>query len=179
MTTHAMIDLETLGTNYDATVLTIGGVKFNPNKISDPFQEFYYKFDVDEQTERGRKVDDDTLAWWGSQPKDVQEEAFGDANRMPVVDILKALKKWCVGIDTLWCQGPAFDVVIMEHMYRQWNLIVPWPFWIVKDSRTLFGIMPEDPRKKINFKAHNALEDCKVQALCVQQCVQQLGLVLK
>ena len=38
MTTHAMIDLETLGTNYDATVLTIGGVKFNPNKISDPFQ---------------------------------------------------------------------------------------------------------------------------------------------
>ena len=30
MTTHAMIDLETLGTNYDATVLTIGGVKFNP-----------------------------------------------------------------------------------------------------------------------------------------------------
>ena len=30
MTTHAMIDIETLGTKPDAVVLTIGGVKFNP-----------------------------------------------------------------------------------------------------------------------------------------------------
>ena len=29
MTTHAMIDLETLSTNPDATILTVGGVKFD------------------------------------------------------------------------------------------------------------------------------------------------------
>jgi hypothetical protein len=39
--------------------------------------------------------------------------------------------------------------------------------------------MPVDPRKAINFAAHNALEDCKVQALCVQQTIQELGLTLK
>ena len=27
---HAMIDLETLSTNPNATILTVGGVKFNP-----------------------------------------------------------------------------------------------------------------------------------------------------
>ena len=53
MTTHAMIDLETLGTGPDCVVLTIGGVKFNPNDISEPWEEFYYRFDVDEQLEKG------------------------------------------------------------------------------------------------------------------------------
>jgi hypothetical protein len=55
---------------------------------------------------------------------------------------------------------------------------LPWNFWQIKDSRTLFQIMPKDPRKEINFQAHNALEDSKVQALCVQQSIKQLGLVV-
>jgi exodeoxyribonuclease VIII len=179
MTTHAMIDLETLATGFDATVLTLGGLKFNPNNMSDPHSEIYFKLDVDEQTERGRRVDDSTIEWWATQPKEVQEDAFGESDRTPVYDVLRALSKWCVGVDTIWCQGPAFDIVILEHMYKQWDHHIPWPFWLIKDSRTLFGIMPQDPRKKIEFKAHNALEDCRIQALCVQQCIKELGLIVK
>ena len=32
---HAMIDLETLSTNPNAVVLTIGGVKFDPKQADD------------------------------------------------------------------------------------------------------------------------------------------------
>ena len=173
-----MIDLETLATGFDATVLTIGGVKFDPNNISQPMQEFYYKFDVDEQTARGRRVDENTIAWWGKQSKEVQQDAFSEDGRTPVIDVLKALNKWCVGVESIWCQGPAFDIVILEHMYKEWGHHLPWNFWQIKDSRTLFQIMPKDPRKEINFQAHNALEDSKVQALCVQQSIKQLGLVV-
>lgn len=179
MTIHAMIDLETLGTSPDCAVLTIGGVKFNPNAISEPYQPFYYRFNVDEQLERGRTVLDSTLEWWGQQEASVREEALGDENRTPVLEVLQALNKWCVGVDTIWCQGPAFDIVILEHMYRQYDHHIPWPFWKIRDSRTLFGIMPKDPRKEINFAAHNALEDCKVQALCVQQTLQKLQLEVR
>ena len=36
MSTHAMIDLETLGTQPDCVILTLGGIKFNPyNKEDD------------------------------------------------------------------------------------------------------------------------------------------------
>ena len=179
MATHAMIDLETLGTGPDCVVLTIGGVKFNPNEISTPHNEFYYRFDVDEQLAKGRTTLDSTLEWWGKQEKSVREEALGDEGRTPGLDVLKHLNKWCVGADVIWCQGPAFDIVILEHMYRQYQHHVPWPFWKIRDSRTLFSIMPSDPRKEIEFDAHNALEDCKVQALCVQQSIGKLKLKLK
>ena len=179
MTIHAMIDLETLGTAPDCAVLTIGGVKFNPNVISEPYQPFYYRFEVDEQLEKGRTVLDSTLEWWGQQADDVREEALGDADRTPVLEVLQALNKWCVGVDTIWCQGPAFDIVILESMFKEYNHHIPWPFWKIRDSRTLFGIMPVDPRKAIDFAAHNALEDCKVQALCVQQTLQKLQLEVR
>ena len=104
MTTHAMIDLETLGTGPDCVVLTIGGVKFDPNAISEPYQPFYYKFNVDEQLDKGRTTLESTLEWWGKQEASVREEALGDDNRTPVLEVLQALNKWCVGADTIWCQ---------------------------------------------------------------------------
>ena len=179
MTTHAMIDLETLGTGPDCVVLTIGGVKFNPNLVSTPREEFYYRFEVDEQLEKGRTTQESTLEWWGKQEASVREEALGDENRTPVLEVLQALNKWCVSADTIWCQGPAFDIVILENLLKQYNHHTPWPFWKIRDSRTLFGIMPKDPRKAIDFAAHNALEDCKVQALCVQQTIKELGLTIR
>jgi len=35
--------------------------------------------------------------------------------------------------------------------------------------------MPRDPRKDIDFSAHNALEDCRVQSICVQKTMKHLG----
>ena len=179
MTTHAMIDLETLGTTPDCAVLTIGGVKFDPNLIHKPTQEFYYRFEVNEQLDKGRTTLESTLEWWGKQDEEVREEALGDGNRTPVIEVLQALNKWCVGVDAVWCQGPAFDICILENLYRQYDHHIPWAFWKIKDSRTLFGIMPKDPRKEFDFAAHNALEDCKVQAICVQHTIKELGLTIR
>ena len=109
MTTHAMIDLETLGTTPDCVVLTIGGVKFDQNSLSSPRDELYFRFEVNEQLNKGRTTMESTLEWWGKQEESVREEALGDGNRTPVLEVLQALNKWCVGADTIWCQGPVFD----------------------------------------------------------------------
>lgn len=179
MSIHAMIDLETLGTKPDSVILTIGATKFDPNEYGKTYQEFYHRVDVDEQVSMGRTIDEDTLSWWGQQEADVVEEALGDHNRTSVSEVMTSLNKWCVGVDAFWCQGTAFDFPIMESLYRQLDHHIPWAFWRVRDSRTLFQIMPKDPRKEIKFAAHNALEDARVQALCVQQTLQQLGLTVK
>ena len=178
MALHAMIDLETLGTRPDGVILSVGGVKFDPNgtRIID---EFHYKLNVDEQQERGRSVDPGTVEWWGNQSPDVIESAFGLEGRTPVDEFLEEFKRWCVGADAYWAQGPTFDMCMLENMYVQYGKNYPWAFWKVRDSRTLFSIMPKDPRKELNFDAHNALEDCRAQAKCVQHSLRTLGLTIR
>ena len=60
---HAMIDLETLSTNPNATILTVGGVKFDAYTSAEPAQGMYFRVDVDSQTAMGRDVMQDTLDW--------------------------------------------------------------------------------------------------------------------
>ena len=55
-----MIDLETLSTNPNAVVLTIGGVKFDPKSQMKPYDEMYFRVDVDSQTKMGRDVMQET-----------------------------------------------------------------------------------------------------------------------
>ena len=56
-----MIDLETLSTRPNATILTIGGVKFDPYTNVEPSQGMYHRIDVDSQTAMGRDVMEETV----------------------------------------------------------------------------------------------------------------------
>ena len=172
MAIHAMIDLETLHTTPQATVLTVGGVKFNPFDSSEPHSEFYFKLDIDSQN---RDVSDDTIAWWGRQDPKVQEEAFSSANRVSMETFLDSLPKWMVGVDVLWGHGYGFDITIIEDMLRQCNKSIPWQFWQVMDSRTLFNLCKIDTRKAMQTDLHNALADAYFQAKGVQMAYKELG----
>ena len=175
MPTHATIDLETLSTKPDAVLLTIGAIKFDPFTTDPPYNEFYYRANVDEQTAIGRHIEEGTLQWWSRQAPEIVEEALSDDNRHPVKEILTKLNKYLVGVDKIWCQGPVFDIAILENLYRQLGLHWNWAFYNIRDSRTLFSLMPRDPRKDISFSAHNALEDCRIQSICVQKSLRNLG----
>ena len=176
MTTHATIDIETLGTSPDTVVLTIGGIKFDPMEDDGLHSEFYYRLNADEQIDMGRTVDEKTLEWWETQSEEVKAEALDTNDRIPVEETLKALNKWLVGVDKIWCQGPVFDIGILENLYKQIGLHHNWQFYIIRDSRTLFGLMDKDPRKEIDFAAHNALADAIVQSLCIQKVYKKLNL---
>ena len=175
MTTHATIDIETLGTSPDTVVLTIGGIKFDPHADDGLHSQFYYRLDADEQIEMGRTVDEKTLEWWEKQDEEVKREALDPNDRVSTEITLKALNKWLVGVDKIWCQGPVFDIGILQNLYAEIGLHHNWPFWIIRDSRTLFGLMDKDPRKDIDFAAHNALADAIVQSLCIQRVYKKLG----
>lgn len=176
MATHAMIDLETLGTNPDCVILTLGSVKFDPFTLHEPHTPLYLRVDVDAQTEMGRSVDDSTLAWWNRQEEHIREEAFSDRDRVSLEDFTRQINRYCVGVDFLWCQGPLFDYAILQNLYLQMGKPCPWNFWQIRDSRTLFGLMPSDPRKDIQEELHNALADSYFQAQCVQKTYKHFGI---
>ena len=172
---HAMLDLHTSSTKPDATIRTMGGVKFDPYTWLEPAQGMYYRVDVDSQTEMGRDVMEETVEWWGKQAEDVREEALGDHDRIDLKYFIKQLNKWSVGVDVFWCQGPLFDYAILQNFYAQMNVPVPWNYWQIRDSRTLFSLVPRDHNEK-RIGLHNALEDCYFQARKVQKVFQQLGI---
>ena len=170
-----MLDLESLGTRPDCAILTLGAVKFDPFTPDAFGDSLYFRIDVDEQLALGREIQQDTLNWWARQADDVREEALGEEGRVSLETMYRDLNRFCVGVENIWCQGPAFDIVILENIYRQQGWPTPWQFWQIRDSRTLFGVHG-DPREKGKAGLHNALEDCVSQAQGVQQIYHALRL---
>jgi hypothetical protein len=175
MTQAVMLDIETLGIKPDSVILTLGAVKFDPyvpDKISDGL---YLRVDVDEQITQGRDVDDETVEWWGKQSDHIREEALGDDNRVSVTELIRQLNKFLVAVDEIWCQGPSFDIVILENLYRQYQTPHNWKYFQIRDSRTLFQVHG-DPRDRNAAGLHNALEDCISQARGVQKIYKDLNI---
>ena len=121
MPIHAMIDLETLATDPHATILTIGGVKFNPNTSEEPHSEFYFKLDVDEQSALGRTQDPGTIDWWSKQDPRIMEEAFGEEDRVGLKHFLSHMTKWMVGVDVLWGMDMVLMLQSLKHCIVKWT----------------------------------------------------------
>ena len=151
------LDLESLGTQTHSVILTLGAIKFDPYSDTEPGPGIYLRFDVEQQLALGRTIDDSTLAWWGRQTAEVRDEALSDEGRVDLNTALDELSKFLVGAENIWAQGP-----------------VPWWYYQIRDSRTLFGL-GWDPRREMQTDAHNALADCYFQSIAVQKVFNKLG----
>lgn len=175
MAIHATVDLETLDIRPGATVLSLGGVKFNPHNLQEPHSKIYFKISVDDQDRLGRTASDSTIEWWGKQDPAIMEEAFDQTGAVTVEQLCQELARWAVGVDLFWGQGYGFDFTMLEDMFRSVARPIPWQFWQIRDSRTLFGLCELDPRKSMQTNLHNALDDAYYQAKAVQLAYRELG----
>lgn len=170
-----MLDIETLATSPDSVILTIGAIKFNPfDQDQDMDQGLYFRINVDEQIALGRNVDEGTVAWWGTQSDEVREEALGEDGRVSLEEFTKSLNKFVLGANRIWAQGPVFDIVILENLYRQIGKPAPWPYYVIRDSRTLLKALGDT--RSPGTLLHNALADCVSQAEAIQDAVRRYNL---
>lgn len=170
-----MLDLETLATSPNSVILTFGAVKFNPfDKLQELDTGLYYRLDVDEQISLGRHIDQGTVDWWGTQSDEVREEALGEHDRISLEEFTRELNKFVLGADRIWAQGPVFDIVILENLYRQLGKPTPWPYYLIRDSRTLLKALGDS--RKQGPMLHNALADCVSQAQAIQDAVSHYEL---
>ena len=170
-----MIDIETIDTTPDSVILSVGAVKFDPFTDVEPRHDRLWRVSIDEQLSMGRTVSDSTIAWWAQQDATIREEAFSETDRISITQFTSELNRYLVGVDKIWCQGPQFDMVIIENLYAQMGIHRNWSYWQVSDCRTIFNLMPEDPRKGIRQKAHDALADAYYQAISVQKVYKHFG----
>ena len=166
-----MIDIEGLGTGPDTTILTIAAQSFDP--LGNGFYDRFYYARIDLESQEGRSIQQSTIDWWATQPALAKEEAFGEENRVPLDQALDELARLIWQSKRVWAQGPTYDCNILEHAYKSYNKPLPWKFYSVRDSRTVFSLWPGLPKPPTS---HHALEDCRRQIGLLQQTLKHLNI---
>lgn len=164
-----MIDIETLGVAPAATILTIAAQSFDPLGQGYFERHFYARITLESQADR--TIDDGTIAWWATQPE-AQAEAFAEQDRIPLDQALEQLGRLIWHSNFLWSQGPTFDMTILEHAYKSLGRPIPWQYYKVRDSRTVFSLWPDLPKPPVS---HHALEDCRRQITMLQSTLKHLN----
>ncbi|EEU5398444.1 TPA: 3'-5' exoribonuclease, partial [Escherichia coli] len=108
---HLMIDLETMGKNPDAPIISIGAIFFDP-QTGDMGPEFSKTIDLETA---GGVIDRDTIKWWLKQSREAQSAIMTD--EIPLDDALLQLREF---IDEnsgeffvqVWGNGANFDNTI-------------------------------------------------------------------
>ncbi len=169
---EVMIDIETASTSPNAAILTVGAVKFDRTKpLASPCESLYVRIDYNDAILKySLDVDEKTLDWWREQSKEVREEAFGDDGsiaRVKLEEGLSALSDFVKDCKCVWANSPTFDCVILENAYKAANLAVPWKFWQLRDTRTVYDIAGVFLKDFTGVTKHNALSDAvnQVKAL--------------
>lgn len=175
--TDLMIDLETLDTSPTATILTIGAVRFDPfnNDVSNPAcKKLYLKVDIESCEHVGGTTSESVLEWWAFQSTEAQDEAFSSRGRVSIEEAINRLYKFAWGAKRVWSHGAAFDIPICEFYFQKVGRAIPWKYYEVRCTRTLFDI-GVDPARPPVLK-HHALEDAWNQVIGVQNVFRTLGI---
>ena len=175
---HLMIDLETMGKNPDAPIISIGAIFFDP-QTGDMGPEFSKTIDLDTA---GGVIDRDTIKWWLKQSREAQSALLTD--EIPLDDALLQLREF---IDEnsgeffvqVWGNGANFDNVILRRSYERQGIPCPWRYCNDRDVRTIVELgkaIDFDARTAIPFEGerHNALDDARHQAKYVSAIWQKL-----
>ena len=167
---HLMIDLEGLATGPDTTILTIAAQAFDP--FGAGYYDKHYYARVTLESQENRSIDNGTIEWWATQPKEAQEEAFGEDNRIPLQQALEELGRMIWHSKRFWANGPTFDANILEHAYKSYNMALPWQFYVVRDARTVYSLCPGLQKYPAS---HHALEDCRRQIYLLWDSLESLN----
>ncbi len=175
---HLMIDLETMGKNPDAPIISIGAIFFDP-QTGDMGPEFSKTIDLETA---GGVIDRDTIKWWLKQSREAQSAIMAD--EIPLDDALLQLREF---IDEnsgeffvhVWGNGANFDNTILRRSYERQGIPCPWRYYNDRDVRTIVELgkaIDFDARTAIPFEGerHNALDDARYQAKYVSAIWQKL-----
>ncbi len=168
---HIMIDLETLSTKTNASIIEIAAVEFNKEtgEIGDTFDVL---ISPDDWVKNNRDINGNTLLWWMQQDKTL----LSKFNNNSVSFLSSALNKFTDFYNhhtlcgeneketIVWGNGSTMDITILQSAYEYFNKPIPWKYWAVNDVRTIVELNPEIKKNTIfSGDKHNPIDDCKHQ----------------
>ncbi|EOK6816869.1 3'-5' exoribonuclease [Escherichia coli] len=175
---HLSVDLETMGTNPDAPINSIGGTFFDP-ATGEMGPEFSKAIDLETS---GGIIDRKTIKWWAKRSREAQSAIFTDEISLDVALrlFIEFIEKNSGGrFVQVWGNGANFDNVILRRSYERQGIPCPWLYYNDRDVRTIVELgnaIGFDVRMAIPFEGvpHNALDDARHQAKQVSAIWQKL-----
>ena len=172
---HIMIDLETMGLEPNAAIISIGAVHFTKDTL---LEEFYSAVSLKSCMDHGLTTTSSTVDWWMKQSAEARMAwQTEDAPTLPTA--LSEFNHWLrsIGSDKEicpWGNGADFDLVLMISAHRALQADPPWKYYNHHCFRTMKNMfrVAETPRLGIH---HNALDDAKHQAVHLQRILTNYG----
>lgn len=183
---HIMIDLETMGTNPSAAIISIGLVVFKTTDTLDPefLDELKLLVSLASSVANGGIIDPNTVMGW-MQPEQEAARAsllgkrcmFGSIGSA-LNDVSHLIRHYSAikPLPLIWGNGAGFDNVILASAYRNAGLTVPWGHRRDRCFRTLKTLKPEYAALEPEFQGvkHSALADAKHQARWLNRILQEI-----
>lgn len=169
MTTRVMIDIETLGIEPGAAILSIGACTFDTDGVG---ETVHVSVDLESCQDRGLEIDADTLQWWLEQDDAAREILTGG---VPLATALAELREFLEthAYDELWANSPKFDMEHLETAYDALDWPTPWVFYELRDVRTVQAL-PGAVERDQDGTEHDALDDAVHQAREVAATLREL-----
>jgi hypothetical protein len=183
-----MVDVETLGIESTAVVLSAAVIHFNLDDIDDKPEVYFkkllkkalfVKFDAGEQIKLKRIINSSTLDWWNKQaaiPREMSMRPLPtDLDAVDGIALINDYIESHGGKDTLFWQRGSLDQVMLDSLCRSAGLphIVDYNVW--RDIRTAVELLAKESRggycnihgfdPGAHVVKHNPIHDCAYDIL--------------
>jgi hypothetical protein len=197
---HVMLDLETLGVNPFAVILSIGAVHFDPWAPSVFRDSFEVAIDLETSVRSGLRMEVDTNLWWWDKKRETARDHWLSLLKFELNLALSGFSEWLAYVSQddvkdperpnpnvrIWGNGANFDNVLLACAYKTANTPVPWSFYQDRCFRTLKSLdinglyhPGSEEEKLMPGLKHTALHDAIYQAQWMQNIVKGLSLVME
>ena len=166
-TDRVMVDIETLGRDPDAAIVSLGAVRFDTFGLGTTFER---SVDLQSCEAADRHIEADTLAWWLDQDDAAREQLTGGE---PLAEVLEDFVDWYGDAEEIWANSPSFDCAILADACEAVGVPVPWAFWQERDFRTLKNL-PVAAEMDHGGVEHDALHDAIHQATVASETLARL-----
>jgi len=160
---HAMIDIETMGTNPGAVIISLAAVQFEPGVPESVGASFKMNFALQDSISYGFRIEADTLLWWLKQKPEILSKQLDETDLVSTV--LGKFSSFLIfnKIEYVWGNSASFDCGLLAAYYRRLKLPVPFSHWNERCYRTLINLTPFKRLNKDEAQAHDPLYDCQYQ----------------
>lgn len=194
-TVSLMVDLETMGRDERAAIVSIGACLFEHNPVAvDSIHllratSFERNILLEDNANHDRDIDPATVRWWMGQEQAARDRVF-TKDAVPLGVALRDFVRWLHVVSPVapdedgmfdmrvWANDPDFDLTKLKSAMGDVDVHYPFKFWLHRSCRTVMDLAwngrPQKPQVD-GLVAHAAADDAVFQAMYVQDAFIRLG----